>query len=941
MKRVTLAVAILVLAVLPSRLFAAQVTGAVFTTTYDASTGCTGVDLNHYADKRDVYLDGGPAHKGDQTGLPDGDYYVQITSPMGTLLGTSLGMDLEAPVHVVNGSFTVNSEGQGPCYRLWDIVHLTPDFEPGYADTDNNGGEYKVWVSTVRTFDNDDTKTDNYQVRVNIHPDLSLAIACDDGTEGCIDGDVQNANFTVGETINYPITVTNTGDTALSNVVVHWKVYKFEDAQPDGLPHCDGSNVFGGTPFAEGDDALDPSDLFPGDSGNVTISVTTDTVAHYYLVAYATGDYSGGSATSNKAACWPGTKLPPPKTPSIKLTLKCPDDLSIQCTDGEITGVTPGKAFFIGQKITFELTVTNDGALPLENVSVSGSIIDFEASGGPNEGLCGLSHDGNTFANPVVWLNFGPNADDPNATPPYVHVELNDTTLDPGESTTSTAPLVITADHQGHYYNLANATGSVPQDVPDSGIAGSRDVADNASCWPEAYALTVSKTADTSYDRAYRWSLTKTASPTQIGPLYKGQSATVNYTLTPSATPVDSNFVVSGSITVSNPSFSPVVVSLADSLAGATITCPAESLTEGGVLVPAATSAPGSVTCTYSASLSSKTDGKNTATATVVGDDPVDFSGSHDYAFGSPAHTYNTGAIISDVLACPSGMSCTPSSAYSPQPWSRTAPNPGNVQYSFVFKNNTLCETSPNIPNTATLVDDAGNNVSANANVNVVSTGSCENYTLTQGAYGGGGSGKYWYGNTQKTAIELMTILLQPSGFTVGLNSGGTAKYGNVGTGDAGCISQRLPASTAPDKLSKVQGALFGTSCSSPEAFDNKGKFKNVLLGQTITLSLNTKLDPTLSGEHLCASFSTVPGIRLSNGTWVPNFAVSPTTFTMSANVVANAHTVGGLLALANSALSGASLPPGITLSDINNAVDAINKGFDQVRFVVSSSGCY
>src|SRR4051812_28420618 len=56
-------------------------TGAVFTT----DSTCTGVDLNIYDSKADVYLDGGPHHSG-SAGLPDGHYFVQVTTPSGTQL---------------------------------------------------------------------------------------------------------------------------------------------------------------------------------------------------------------------------------------------------------------------------------------------------------------------------------------------------------------------------------------------------------------------------------------------------------------------------------------------------------------------------------------------------------------------------------------------------------------------------------------------------------------------------------------------------------------------------------------------------------------------------------------------------------------------------------------------------------------------------------------
>jgi hypothetical protein len=134
---------------------AAPLPGAIFTT----DSTCSGVDLNIYASKDDVYIDGGPAHPG-AAGLPAGSYYVQVTDPSGaTLLGTSIGSGNETP-------FVVDANGEPVnCYQLSAILIKGSDATPGYDDTTNPGGEYKVWVSTVSTFDNDSTKTDNFKVR--------------------------------------------------------------------------------------------------------------------------------------------------------------------------------------------------------------------------------------------------------------------------------------------------------------------------------------------------------------------------------------------------------------------------------------------------------------------------------------------------------------------------------------------------------------------------------------------------------------------------------------------------------------------------------------------------------------------------------------------------------------------------------------------------------
>lgn len=133
---------------------AAPLPGAIFTTD---STG-TGVDLNIYDSKDAVYLDGGPKHPG-AAGLPDGSYYVMVTDPSGsTLLGTSVGAANPTPFVVVNGE-------PASLYQLAAILIKASDATPGYDDTPNPGGEYKVWVSTDPSFTNDSTKTDNFKVR--------------------------------------------------------------------------------------------------------------------------------------------------------------------------------------------------------------------------------------------------------------------------------------------------------------------------------------------------------------------------------------------------------------------------------------------------------------------------------------------------------------------------------------------------------------------------------------------------------------------------------------------------------------------------------------------------------------------------------------------------------------------------------------------------------
>ncbi|HWO41607.1 MAG TPA: hypothetical protein VNO43_07390 [Candidatus Eisenbacteria bacterium] len=152
----------------------AQVTGALFTT----DSECAGVDLNIYSSKDAVYIDGGPTRKGAATGLPDGSYYVRVTTPDGK---TVLGQTATAFVQVINGEF------QG-CYQLAGILVSPTTGQLGYDDTTNNGGEYKVWISRNPEFPNRESKTDNFKIVPSAGFDSDGdGILDEDEILGCID----------------------------------------------------------------------------------------------------------------------------------------------------------------------------------------------------------------------------------------------------------------------------------------------------------------------------------------------------------------------------------------------------------------------------------------------------------------------------------------------------------------------------------------------------------------------------------------------------------------------------------------------------------------------------------------------------------------------------------------------------------------------------------
>jgi hypothetical protein len=149
--RTSLSIALSVLAATfaPSALAHAP-SGAIFTTVADGSE----VDANIYASKDLVYLDGGPGVGAPQgaAGLDDDTYVFQVTDPSGKTL---LSQDpAKCRQFTVSGGI-INSVVASGCQHVTglDVDHnaVTVQLMP-YADTPNQGGEYKAWVVRVGDF---------------------------------------------------------------------------------------------------------------------------------------------------------------------------------------------------------------------------------------------------------------------------------------------------------------------------------------------------------------------------------------------------------------------------------------------------------------------------------------------------------------------------------------------------------------------------------------------------------------------------------------------------------------------------------------------------------------------------------------------------------------------------------------------------------------------
>jgi hypothetical protein len=148
---------------------AGQMSGAIFTTRSDGSA----VNANHFDSKCAVYLDGGPgpnapAHA---AGLPDGEYYFQVTDPSGKQL-LSTDIVLNRRFQVMNGVIVGYTGSGGPVHPIGvDQDHpelgaitirlANATCPEDFLESPNNGGTYKVWVTPVADFVGDPSQVDN------------------------------------------------------------------------------------------------------------------------------------------------------------------------------------------------------------------------------------------------------------------------------------------------------------------------------------------------------------------------------------------------------------------------------------------------------------------------------------------------------------------------------------------------------------------------------------------------------------------------------------------------------------------------------------------------------------------------------------------------------------------------------------------------------------
>jgi uncharacterized repeat protein (TIGR01451 family) len=425
---------------------------------------------------------------------------------------------------------------------------------------------------------------------------------------------------------------------------------------------------------------------------------------------------------------------------------------------------------FVNDTLTSIITVTNTGSTTLTNVQVSDSV-------------------GGALALPDTYGG----------------------ALAPGQSYTWT--VTCGATPAGSFDTSVTASGS------DDYFTYSATSA--SGCSTQVWSLAVKKTAATSYTRDWHWSLTKTANDSGTVTIASGAQYAVGFTVSASATNVDSGWAVSGNVTVHNPApIAATVTALADVLSDNT----AVSLNCGGS-APFTIAANSDLQCSYSVSRSGPVDGSNTATATLSNNNgnTTDFSGSASYAFGDPTTVLHANATLADgglsIANSDGSGSAGWSIAQTPGSMAISAPAGASFTYSATVTNVSVpCDTNSTGSNTATL-SDGDHTLSASASVQLY-TGACPSVcTLTIG---------YWKthaGFTGRNADRVTPELPQWLGNVAGAKS---VQVGNAPqavsllsmSGDASNGVNKLYAQELAAKLNIFRGSSPTAVASTLAAAD-------------------------------------------------------------------------------------------------------------------------
>jgi hypothetical protein len=333
--------------------------------------------------------------------------------------------------------------------------------------------------------------------------------------------------------------------------------------------------------------------------------------------------------------------------------------------------------------VTGTIVVHNDTSLDASNVSVSDSIagvgaaaVDCDPITAGNQTTVNVAHsstasctysatlpDNATRLNTATATLFGVNY---TGTASINFTGVNPTTTDATASLDDTfdagLPAAASSGVAVEYTTTANCGSSrtITNTATVTETDSQRQTSDPAAANIDCQSLTVTKTATPTFNRAWTWHVLKNSQDTTLN-LELGQTFFEPYSVTYSATKLDSAFNVSGTITVTSPANAPSrQVDVSDVYAATNAAVDCNGATAGSGL-PATLSGGGTLNCTYSLDLAAATNGNNVATATVhnVPSGTTNFTSSAvPVTFGStPAVETDETVNVTDTV--PAGSYCT------------------------------------------------------------------------------------------------------------------------------------------------------------------------------------------------------------------------------------------------------------------------------------------
>ena len=630
-----------------------QVNGAIYTTIADGTT----VNGNIYSAKTDVYLTGGPQNQHDSGLSPDGVYYYQVTDPSGAVLlstdniacrqvvvsgGRIVGVPAGTPPAACTTGYhslgTLNgSNGNTP-------VQLSP-----YNDTPNPGGEYKAWVTPVQNYSPDSGNLQCSSKKSNV-------------VYGFCDSDSKTDNFKVKAPTTAYVSVCKFNDlngdgiqTSDEPLIPHWPITA--------------TGVDGGTISTQTDDQGCVSFAYSGFTGGQTtqaVTLTEGSLPGWQQTAPADGSQgaftiAGGAISFNLQ---PGDNLQAPNFGNICLSDGCggtglivTKDANPSLTRTFTWGITKSvdQAQINtsgGATANYTVTLTHDagtdsgwevmGNIRLSNptpVAITGINVTDAVDNG---GSCRITGGGPNGDGTAVTLPSGDHLD-----LPYI---CNYTSLPPVGTNTATASWdqtsstgTATVDFQYAMINAVDGTVNVTDSLGGSlGTVTYTDPTPKTFTYPltfndpagtctthpntATYTSTTNSSTTGSASQSVRVCVgenpvvTKTALGSYTSSIMKhvcknrfegmGASFTPQYNVIVT----ESNWAVSGNITVSNPNdWEDIAVNLSDLLSTSGASC---TITGGASqLVPRGSGISPAYSCVFATTPSSAS-GINTATAT-------------------------------------------------------------------------------------------------------------------------------------------------------------------------------------------------------------------------------------------------------------------------------------------------------------------------------------